>query len=56
MAPTKGSHSWQGKRPSCPGQMRSSKRVALVKAGKASWVEIQRYSPEEALRKAGIPL
>ena len=52
MAPVKGSRKGQGKGGAC--QVIQTKRLMLVKSGKASWVPIRMYSVEEAFRKAGI--
>ena len=40
---------------SSPHQILATKRLMLVKHGKASWVPIRLYSPEDAWVKAGLP-
>ena len=54
MAPAKGIKHFSGVKSASIGQTINSRRVNMVRQGRASWLPVRLYSPEEALRKAGL--
>ncbi len=54
MAPAKGIKHFSGIKSANIGQTINSRRVNLVRQGRASWVPVRLYSVDEAFARAGL--